>query len=230
MVRCKRELPPSSNCLLIGLEMAPCFGYACLVARGRPREFDESTALEQAMTVFWRHGYDAVSIDDLQDATGLARQSLYRTFGDKRSLFLRALDFYGEEMIGPVVGALNSDGRAIDNIHQVFKMWDEGATLPDGPGCMLVNTCSQFLYADEDVTTLVLKHQGRLASAFQGALKRAQDEGDVDPTIHARGMGRTFACVAGGLMGMSRMGASAGFTRDVLRSLRDTIRVREPAR
>ena len=199
------------------------------MAKGRPRAFDESTALQQAMTAFWRHGYDAVSLADLEDATGLARQSLYRTFGDKRTLFLRALDFYGEQMIGAVVGELNTDGRAIDSIHRVFKMWEAGATLPDGPGCMMVNTCSQFLDADEDVTALVLKYQGRIAIAFEDALKRAQDEGDVEPAINARGMGRTFACVVGGLMGLSRMGASTAFMRDVIRTLRDTISVREPA-
>ncbi len=200
------------------------------MARGRPREFDESIALEQAMTAFWRHGYDAVSLHDLEDATGLARQSLYRTFGDKRTLFLRALDFYGEQMIGPVVDVLKTDGRAIDNIHRVFKMWEAGTTHPDGPGCMMVNTCSQFLSADEDVAALVLKYQGGIAGAFQYAIKRAQDEGDVDPAINARGMGRTFACVVGGLMGLSRMGASTAFTRDVIRTLRDTIGVREAAR
>jgi len=182
------------------------------------------------MTAFWRHGYDAVSLDDLEVATGLARQSLYRTFGDKRKLFLRALDFYGEQKIGPVVDALKADGRAIDNIHAVIRMWEVGTRSPGGPGCMLVNTCSQFLDADNDVTALVLKHQGRLASAFQNALKRAQDEGDVDSAINARSMGRTFVCVAGGIMGMSRMGASAAFTRDVLRTMSDAIRVRQPAR
>ena len=199
------------------------------MARGRPREFDESTVLEQAMTVFWRHGYDAVSLDDLQEATGLARQSLYRTFGDKHSLFLRALHLYGEQMIGPVVDALNADGRAINNIHRVFKMWEDSATLPDGPGCMMVNTCSQFLDTDEDVSALVLKYQSGIASAFQVALKHAQDEGDVDPAINARGMGRTFACVVAGLMGMSRMGVSKAFTHDVLRTLRDLLGARDPA-
>ncbi len=199
------------------------------MTRGRPRNFDEATALEQAMTAFWRHGYDAVSLDDLQDATGMARQSLYRTFGDKRSLFLRALDFYGEQMLGPVVETLNANGRAIDNIHRVFKMWEAGATAADTSGCMMVNTCSQFLCEDEAVSALVLKHQGGIATAFQDALRRAQDEGDVDPAINARGMGRTLACVVSGLMGMSRMGASAAFTRDVIRTLRDTIRVRKPA-
>ena len=196
------------------------------MARGRPREFDEFTALEQAMTAFWQHGYDAVSLDDLEVATGLARQSLYRTFGNKRKIFLRALDFYGEQMIGPVIEALEADGRAIDNIHGVIKMWKVDTTSPGEPGCMLVNTCSQFLDADKDVTALVLKHQGRLASAFQNALKRAQDEGDVDPAINARSMGRTFVCVAGGIMGMSRMGVSTAFTRDVLRTMTEVISVR----
>jgi len=143
------------------------------MARGRPREFDEPTALEDAMTAFWRHGYDAVSLADLEDATGLARQSLYRTFGDKRTLFLRALEFYGEQMIGPVVDALKTDGRAIDNIHRVLKMWESDATQPDGPGCMMVNTCSQFLDTDEDVSALVLKYQLLIANAFRDALKRA---------------------------------------------------------
>ena len=91
---------------------------------------------------------------------------------------------------------------------------------------MLVNTCSQFLDADKDVTALVLKHQGRLASAFQSALKRAQDEGDVDAAINARSMARTLVCVAGGIMGMSRMGVSAAFTRDVLRTMTDVISAR----
>ncbi len=178
---------------------------------------------------FWRHGYDAVSLSDLEVATGLARQSLYRTFGDKRTLFLRTLDFYGEQMIGPVVDALKADGRALDNIHGVMKAWRVGS-YAGGPGCMLANTCSQFLDADKDVTAVVLKHQGRLASAFQSALERGQDQGDVDPAINPRSMGRTFVCVSGGIMGMSRMGASAAFTRDVVRTLRDTIRFRETSR
>ena len=76
-------------------------------------------------------------------------------------------------MIGPVVDALKTDGRAIDNIHRVFKMWESDATQPDGPGCMMVNTCSQFLDTDEDVSALVLKYQLLIANAFRDALKRA---------------------------------------------------------
>ena len=63
---------------------------------GRPREFDEDGVLERALHVFWRLGYEATSVTDLMEATGLAKGSLYKAFGDKRSLFLKALDRYLE--------------------------------------------------------------------------------------------------------------------------------------
>ena len=61
---------------------------------GRPREFDPEVALERALEAFWTHGYDATSITDLLDATGLAKGSLYKGFGDKKHLFTLALDAY----------------------------------------------------------------------------------------------------------------------------------------
>src|ERR1700722_106063 len=62
--------------------------------RGRPRSFDTEAAVERAMGVFWSHGYNAAALPDLLQATKLSRGSLYAAFGDKRGLFLRALDRY----------------------------------------------------------------------------------------------------------------------------------------
>src|SRR5579862_4531873 len=64
---------------------------------GRPRSFDEREALEKATQVFWSKGYDGVTIDDLVDGMGVGRPSLYAVFGDKRTLFLRALRAYAEK-------------------------------------------------------------------------------------------------------------------------------------
>src|SRR3954467_15482771 len=64
--------------------------------RGRPRSFDEMEALEKATEVFWSKGYDGVTIDDLVDGMGVGRPSLYAVFGDKRTLFVRALRAYAE--------------------------------------------------------------------------------------------------------------------------------------
>src|SRR5437667_3316473 len=62
--------------------------------RGRPREFDREAALEQAIDVFWRHGYEATSMSDLTKAMGINPPSLYATFGDKEKLFLEAIERY----------------------------------------------------------------------------------------------------------------------------------------
>ena len=63
---------------------------------GRPRQFDIEDAVGDAMNVFWTRGYHATSLTDLLDVTGLSRGSLYKAFGDKKSLFLKAMDRYAE--------------------------------------------------------------------------------------------------------------------------------------
>src|SRR3954447_7401012 len=66
------------------------------VPRGRPREFDASEALDRALEVFWRKGYEGTSLDDLTRAMGINRPSLYAAFGNKEELFKKALDRYAE--------------------------------------------------------------------------------------------------------------------------------------
>ena len=63
----------------------------------RPREFEPAEAVEKAMQVFWQHGYEDASLPDLLNGMGLTRGSLYKAFGDKRQLFLRALERYLEQ-------------------------------------------------------------------------------------------------------------------------------------
>ena len=62
--------------------------------RGRPRSFDQTEALDAAVLVFWEKGFDGASIEDLTTAMGISRPSLYATFGNKRSLFIEAIDRY----------------------------------------------------------------------------------------------------------------------------------------
>ena len=68
---------------------------------GRPRNFDEAEVLAQAMQTFWTHGYEGTGVAELERATGLLRQSLYGAFGDKRRLFMRAVDYYCDHVIKP---------------------------------------------------------------------------------------------------------------------------------
>ena len=65
----------------------------------RPRAFDPDTALQDVMNVFWKKGYEGASLQDIEAATGLNKQSLYRAFGDKRAMYLAALDIYEKNII-----------------------------------------------------------------------------------------------------------------------------------
>src|SRR6478752_5555063 len=106
---------------------------------GRPRSFDETGALEKATQVFWSKGYDGVTIDDLVAGMGVARPSLYAVFGDKRTLFLRALKAYAEKKGALAAKALLSPQTLRDSLaaflrHVVVTATEKGSAT----GCLLV--------------------------------------------------------------------------------------------
>jgi TetR/AcrR family transcriptional regulator, transcriptional repressor for nem operon len=86
----------------------------------RPKEFDRDKALKRAMEVFWEHGYEATSTDQLLKAMGIGRQNLYDTFGDKRRLFLEALGLYATEGTIAAREVLTSSGSALERIHRLL--------------------------------------------------------------------------------------------------------------
>lgn len=105
---------------------------------GRPREFDESDALERALEVFWAKGYEATSLRELCEAMGISKPSLYAAFGDKAQLHDLALARYRERYAKNTVH-LERDGNLADRL----EAWMIGTVTlcssPDHPGCMIVN-------------------------------------------------------------------------------------------
>src|ERR1700753_789851 len=96
-------------------------------ARGRPRSFDETEALEKATQVFWSKGYDGVTIDDLVAGMGVGRPSLYAVFGDKRTLFLRALRAYAEKKGAGAANSLLSPQPLRDSLASFLRHSVESA-------------------------------------------------------------------------------------------------------
>ena len=118
--------------------------------RGRPRSFDERDALEKAIQVFWSKGYDGVTIDDLVVGMGVGRPSLYAVFGDKRTIFLRALKAYAERKGASAAKALLSPQSLRDSIAGFLRFAVESATgKGSAPGCLLV--CVAALVDDAEV-------------------------------------------------------------------------------
>ena len=187
---------------------------------GRPKTFDDNEVLEQAMGVFWKFGYDKTSLDDLLKAMAIPRQSLYRTFGGKRALFLRALELYETRTNEIVLKTLQSDDSAITNIDNVFQVWTDRLTSPDRNGCLIQNTCGQSIFADKEIAAIVLNFQSRVFYSFEQALKQGQREGDVNSAVNAKAVAHTVTSSLNGLLSLSRV----GLPNDVVKNVFDTLR------
>jgi AcrR family transcriptional regulator len=99
---------------------------------GRPRLFDADQTLDQAIRVFWRKGYEGATIDDLTEATGLSRPSLYNAFGDKEALFMRCLERYVATIGSLAVQSMDAAGGAREAVCAYLRQAALNAT---GEGC-----------------------------------------------------------------------------------------------
>ncbi|WPO73347.1 MULTISPECIES: TetR/AcrR family transcriptional regulator [unclassified Streptomyces] len=120
----------------------------------RPRQFDEQDAVVRATELFWRRGYHATSVRDLGDELKLTPSSLYRTFTDKHTLFLRALDHYRATESAQAERLLDADSRPIRHVLRDWMLWLVTCP-PDGEpgrGCFVVNTATELGTTDDQVS------------------------------------------------------------------------------
>jgi TetR/AcrR family transcriptional repressor of nem operon len=186
---------------------------------GRPRTFDEDTVLERAMHVFWKKGYERAGISDLEEATGLGRQSLYGAFGDKRTLFFRVVDFYFANVLRPgLVDVLDAAGSGRENIERVLVMWEALATSADFHGCLVGNAASHIEAHDEEMAELLRRKLRLLEDAFTRALRRAVDAGEVRPDLDARGTARALLTLSQGLSVIAQVRKEPAFVRGVVQA------------
>jgi TetR/AcrR family transcriptional regulator, transcriptional repressor for nem operon len=143
----------------------------------RHREFDQNTVLEQAMLLFWAQGYEATSIRDLTAATGISSSSMYEVFGDKRSLYLAALEAYCGLERSRIAQMAQEAASPHDFIEQLFASV-ELVTQPQIPtqGSMAFNAMVEFGTRDAAVTQLLLNHYVSLAELIGGVLAQAQQK------------------------------------------------------
>jgi len=189
---------------------------------GRPRQFDRDEALNKAITLFWSQGFEATGIAQLSETLGIGRQSLYGTFGDKRSLFLEALKHYSDENIGWLRDTLNAPGRAVDNIHVVLDAWATRASDCSYCGCFLTNSMSELGLKDPETTELLARNLGRMTTAFEAALTRAGEEGDLSASADTRALAKALVNAAQGLSSAGKVDHDYAF--DVVAQMKLLLR------
>jgi AcrR family transcriptional regulator len=180
----------------------------------RQKEFDRIDTLNRALEVFWQKGYAATSTSDLLAAMQIGRQSLYDTFGDKRSLYLEALAQYNQASVNDLLRHLQGESglAAIDNMLQAF------ASRPkrdNAKGCMGVNAISEFGTSDEEVNALRDASSKQLNQAVEAQLRRAATDGGIPTDTDIT---QATAFVAATLSGM-KISAKAGASIATLRAL-----------
>ena len=185
---------------------------------GRPKEFDTQIALERAMEVFWAHGYEATSVQDLLDAMGINRGSMYDTFGDKHALFSQAIDHYGCTVMRGLEEALDASGSPLGNIRKVLRKMVDRALTGDGHGCgcLATHTAVELAPHDPEVGRAVKALLGRIEKAFHRALGRAVEAGELSPDVNVRALARFFTGTAQGLVVMGKAGPGRATLNDIV--------------
>ncbi|RKF23003.1 TetR/AcrR family transcriptional regulator [Altericroceibacterium spongiae] len=188
-----------------------------VATRGRPREFDCHDALSAALGVFWEKGYDGASLTDLTSAMGITRPSLYAAFGNKESLFKRALDLYETEKLAYIDKAMEAPtGRGVAE-----RLLRGGLEIYTGQGthrgCMHV--MSAVSCAGHSTIRQHVQTRGRGSSRILVArFQRAIDEGDFTQSVDAQAITAYLMTVLRGLSVQASSGASA----DELQTIIDT--------
>ena len=161
------------------------------------------------MNVFWTHGYHATSLTDLLDGTGLSRGSLYKAFGDKKSLFLRALDRYAAAGLQELGDTLSIPGSVRDAIRNAFAIYVPLSAGSKGRrGCMVMATAAEMLPHDPEVGARVQEVFSRIQDLLVDAVRRGQAAGEIPVNRDARELARFMVCQIEGMRLMGKVGAN----------------------
>ena len=176
------------------------------MARGPDKQFDPEIALDKAMHLFWEKGYAATGLSELLEVMGIGRKSLYDTFGNKRALYIKALDRYSETVVGEIYRGLNDPDRsALENVRAVMRDIAATNSKPLSSGCFLGVSMAQFRTDDVEMADVLRSHMVRVEGAYSAAFARAQAEGELKPTTDVRNLARLFMSVHQGLVLIGRV-------------------------
>ena len=181
----------------------------------RPSEFDRDQAIASAIKVFARHGYEAASTSDLLEGMGIARQSLYGAFGDKRGLFLEALRRYATDSLTQMRDAL-AGGNPAEGIEAALLV-GLGSSAEIETGCLGVGSIVEFSRTDPDINAQNDAAAQLVVADFAARVREGMAAGAFDASLDAEAAARLLLTLRSGLKVSARGGASEAELRDIAR-------------
>lgn len=185
---------------------------------GRPREFDEATALEAAIECFWDRGYKATSVRDLADQMGISGPSLYNTYGDKRALFAQALEYYVDHSARALIKRLETSLPPKQAVHRfIEEIINRSVHDRERRGCFLINSALEVAPHDRQLGALVADRLAEIEAFFYRSIKAAQAKGTVPRNRVAKDLARLLLGVVLGIRVLARSKPEPALLRGVAR-------------
>jgi TetR/AcrR family transcriptional regulator, transcriptional repressor for nem operon len=181
----------------------------------RTKDFEPQEALDAAMDLFWRKGYEAASMRELLAAMSIGRGSFYDTYGDKHALFLAALDRFREVRTSWIEEVL--EGAGLERIEEVFRRSVDGLVAPEvRRGCLLANSAVELAPHDPEVAGRISRYVSRTEDAFEDALTRAREAGEISADSDPKALARFLVNTLHGLRVLARAGSDRELLDDAV--------------
>lgn len=182
----------------------------------RTREFDPDAALQAALELFWRRGYEATTMADLVGHLGIGRASIYATFGNKNELYLKALDRYAETRDPQLLGELSQPGPALPAVRAVIRRFAAEAASDEErlTGCFVTNTAAELAPHDNSAARRVEVSWERVETLLHAALVRAQAQRELPEDRDPRALARMLLVLMQGLRVVGKASSDPARVRD----------------
>jgi len=185
----------------------------------RSKDFDESEVLEKAVALFWLKGYNGTSMQDLVDGLGISRSSLYDTYVDKHTLYLKALEFYQRTGGAQLFEIVTSTPSAKDAIKQLLQMITNNLVKDkEHKGCFMVNAEVEVASHDAAVKDIVCKNDKQVEEAFYRAIKKGQESGEISNKQDAKALTRFFLNTIKGIRVSAKSTTDKAFFNDIIKT------------
>jgi TetR/AcrR family transcriptional repressor of nem operon len=191
----------------------------------RPREFDEEEVLTRALDVFRAKGFEGATLDELEQATGLRRGSLYGAFGDKRALFLKALGRYLDTCLRDRLAALACPGAGRAAIVGFFEVLARDATADrERKGCLVTNCSIELTDRDPDLACQAARSLDLFEHGFAAAVRAAQEKGEISPAWDPVRLARFLTVCMEGMLVLARARPDAAWLDDAVAAVDEALR------
>ena len=183
---------------------------------GPEKQFDVDAALDRAVDVFQQYGYDGASLSELMKEMGIGKKSLYDTYGNKRDLFLKALERYSRRNLEYLRSELEKPGSAVENLRRVLRKSIMSHAGKSSCGCLIGTSIADFDVNDPEIAGILSDRVRQIEDMFYKHLVRARDAEELGANVNPRDLARALVSTLQGVALIGRVNEGRAVPQSVV--------------